>query len=179
MNIFQNKIFAFGILVGLLLSTNTFAQEKNSDEAKFYQTPDSLVKELYHSVTFEAGASPDWDKVRSMFIKEAIVVLRTSQESTTIFSVEEFVQDFVNFIDKANVKQTGFLEEIIRIKPIVFGDMAHILVLYEASIPGSPRPPQKGVDSFQLLKKDGRWWIVSITNEIPTQKNPVPEYLLN
>jgi hypothetical protein len=32
------------------------------------------------------------------------------------------------------------------------------------------------VDSFQLIKKDGRWWIVSITNELPTPDRPVPEF---
>ena len=59
----------------------------------------------------------------------------------------------------------------------VFGDMANIWVLYEAHIPGTPRPPQQGVDSFQLIRKDGRWWIVSIPNELPTPERPIPEFL--
>jgi hypothetical protein len=58
-----------------------------------------------------------------------------------------------------------------------FGDMAHVLVLYEASIPGSERPPRQGVDSFQLIKTADRWWIVSITNEIPTIDSPIPAAL--
>jgi hypothetical protein len=59
----------------------------------------------------------------------------------------------------------------------VMGDMANVLVLYEASIPGSASPPQKGVDSFSLIRKHGRWWIVSITNEIPTPSRPIPAAL--
>ncbi len=64
-------------------------------------------------------------------------------------------------------------------KSLVFGDMANVLVLYEAHITGSSRPPQQGVDNFSLIKKDGRWWIVSVTNEIPTPDRPIPEVLRN
>lgn len=62
-------------------------------------------------------------------------------------------------------------------KPTVFGDIAHVWVLYEAVIPGSGRPPQQGVDSFELIRRDGRWWIATITNEIPTPERPIPSEL--
>jgi hypothetical protein len=133
-----------------------------------------------------------------MFIDEAVIVLRTSRDDTTVFSVEGFVGDFVKFIERADAGRTGFTERIIRTKPMVFGDMAHVLVLYEASIPGSPRPPSlrrqlrlqdaavrdnaavrvmQGVDSFSLIKKHGRWWIAAITNEIPGPDRPIPAQL--
>jgi hypothetical protein len=141
------------------------------------QTPDGLVRETYESVTFEAGTTPDWDNVRSMFLEDAVIVLRTSKDSTTVFSVEGFVDDFVAFIERADAEHTGFTENIIRMESMEFGDMAHVLVLYEASIPGSEKPPQQGVDSFQLIRKSGRWWILSITNEIPTKDRPIPAIL--
>ncbi|MHC4615214.1 MAG: hypothetical protein ACYTAU_16765 [Planctomycetota bacterium] len=163
-----------------------------------FKTAEGLVGALYESVTFEAGSTPDWDHVRSMFIDEAVIVLRTSRDDTTVFSVEGFVGDFVKFIERADAGRTGFTERIIRTKPMVFGDMAHVLVLYEASIPGSPRPPSlrrqlrlqdaavrdnaavrvmQGVDSFSLIKKHGRWWIAAITNEIPGPDRPIPAQL--
>jgi hypothetical protein len=147
-----------------------------SDEPAF-ETPEGLVNALYDAVTFEAGESPDWDWVKSMFIDEGVVVLRTGREETTVFSVEGFVEDFTRFIEGSGVEKTGFVEKILRTKAMVLGDMAHILVLYEAWIPGGERPPQQGVDSFQLIRKDGRWRIVSITNEIPTPERPVPAEL--
>jgi len=138
-----------------------------------------VVAELYDLVTFDAGTTPDWDKVRSLFLEEAIVVLRTTRTESTQFTLEGFVQDFVNFIERANVEQTGFVEEIVSMKSMVFRDIAHVLVLYDAQIPGRDRPPTQGVDSFQLIKKDGRWWIVSITNDLPDPDNPVPAELGN
>jgi hypothetical protein len=115
-----------------------------------------------------------WDSVRSLFLDQAVIVLRTSRDQTTIFSVDGFVNDFNQFIDRANIVKTGFEEKIINMKTAVMGDMAHAFVLYEAHIPGSGRSPQQGVDSFSFIRKEGRWWIVAITNEIPSPNKPVP-----
>jgi hypothetical protein len=141
------------------------------------QSAEDLVRSLYAAVTFEAGETPDWDHVRSMFIEEAVVVLRTSREATTTFTVDGFIEDFVTFAERADVEQAGFAERVVRMKSMVFGDMAQVLVLYEASIPGSPRPPQQGVDGFSLTRRDGRWRIVSVTNELPAPGRPVPAVL--
>ena len=139
-------------------------------------TAADLVTELYKLVTVEAGNLPDWEKVRAMFIDEAVIVLRTGPESTTVFSLDGFVDDFVSFIERENVQKTGFVERIVRMKPMEFGDTAHVLVLYESSIPGV-RPPRQGVDSFLLIRKDGRWRIAAVANELPTPDNPVPAEL--
>jgi hypothetical protein len=165
------------IIFMLFLSRVAIAQQAGQE--RYFQEADSLVRKLYDLVTFEAGQSPDWEIVKSLFIKEAVIVLRTSRDSTTLFSVDSFVDDFKNFIARAKVEETGFTEKIVRLKPMEFGDMAQMLVLYEASIPGSSRGPQQGVDNFLLIRKANRWWIVAITNEIPTPDNPLPPELHN
>lgn len=153
------------------------AEEAPAGDPVSSTTAEGVVTELYRLVTFEAGSTPDWDRVRSLFLEEAVIVLRTSREGSTVFSVDGFVDDFVRFIDRAEVRETGFVEKILRLKPLVFGDIAHVLVLYEASIPGSERPPQQGVDSFELVRQDDRWRIAAVTNEIPTPERPVPPEL--
>ncbi len=160
-------------------TSHLIAQSHTSDEKDFYQTAEGLVTELYGLVSFEAGELPDWIKVKSMFIDDAIIVLRTNRDSTTIFSVNGFVNDFIKFSEYPKVQHNGFVEKIISMKTLIFGDMANILVLYEASIPETQRPPQKGVDNFSLIKKGNRLWIISITNDIPTPNNPIPKELLN
>jgi hypothetical protein len=177
LDVLKRSISAALVLIAGSGTTLLHAQAP-SDQAAL-ETAEGVVTEIYGLVSFEAGNTPDWDKVRSMFIPEAVVVLRTSREASTVFSVEGFVGDFVNFVENSPAGDMGFTEEIVRMKSLVFGDMAHVLVLYEAQITGSPRPPQQGVDSFSLIKKDGRWWIAAITNEIPTPDRPVPEVLQN
>jgi hypothetical protein len=148
-----------------------------AEEAPF-DAADGVVTELYRLVTFDQGTTPDWDQVRALFIDEAVIVLRTSRTDMKVLSVDGFIEEFVSFIDRAGVVETGFVEKIIRTKPMVFGDIAHILVLYDAEVPGSQRHPQQGVDSFHLIHKDGRWWIASIVNEVPMADRPLPAELL-
>lgn len=159
--------------LAVLLTASVATAQEDPDAA----TPEGLVRALYDRVSSEPGTTPDWDRVRRAFLPQAIVVLRTSRDSTTVFTLDGFVQDFVNFIERANVRVTGFRERVLSTEALVFGDIAHVLVLYEAHIPDSARPPQQGVDSFQLIRRDGRWWIVSVTNEIPTAERPVPAVL--
>lgn len=140
-------------------------------------TPEGVVHALYDLCTFDAGTLPDWDLMRSYFLPQATVVLRTSRDANTIFDLEGFIGDWLRFIERDSVEERGFTEEIVRMSATVFGDMAHILVLYQASFPDWERPPQPGVDSIQLIKNGGRWWIVSITNEVPTPSRPIPEAL--
>jgi len=165
------RVAVFGL--GILL----FASPAAAHDDPAAATAEGLVRALYERDSSEPGAVPDWDQVRNAFLPQAIVVLRTSRDSTSVFTLDGFVQDFVTFIERANVKTTGFTERVVKTQAMVFGDIAHVLVLYEAHITGSPRPPQQGVDSFQLIRREGRWWIVSIINEIPTANRPIPPAL--
>jgi len=162
-------------LAGLGLGPHLSAQTPARDEVP--QTAEGVVTRLYELVTFEAGSPPDWTDVKSLFIDEAVIVLRTTRTTTTVFDVQGFVDDFIAFSERPIVKERGFTEKIVRTDPTVIGDMAHVWVLYEASIPGSTRPPQQGVDSFSLIKQDGRWRIAAVTNEIPTPARPIPPQL--
>jgi hypothetical protein len=128
---------------------------------------------------------PDWDKVRALFLKESVIVLRTSRTTLTPFNLEGFIKDFVDFYERpfrrgqntVVPKDSGFTEKVIRMKVWEFGDMAHVLVLYEAMITGFPMAPQQGIDSWLLVRRDGRWLIAAATNELVTAARPVPPEL--
>ncbi|MCP3914373.1 MAG: hypothetical protein GY711_02325 [bacterium] len=138
---------------------------------------EALVRKLYELVTFEAGTTPDWDEVRTLFVPEAVVVLRTGREEMSVFSVDGFVADFVKFIEDAKVEKTGFTERILGMKSFVYGDIAQVLVLFDSHIPGSGREPHQGIDSFELIRQKGAWRVVSIVNERPTKERPIPKEL--
>ena len=128
------RLAVWGVVVAAI-PLPSFAAE----QSEAWQDPERLVSRLYDLVTFPPGTVPDWDEVRACFLEEAVIVLRTAPEATTVFTVDGFVEDFVAFIERAEVRRSGFTERIVRMKPLVFGDIAHVLVLYEASVPGSAR----------------------------------------
>lgn len=169
----------FGMVVGFPLSVVFSGNVAGQDPAAPNpgNSAEEVVRELYDLVTFPAGTTPDWDRARALFLPEGVVVLRTSRTETAVFGVEGWIQDFVTFIEGSNVTATGFVERIVRTHVVEFGDIAQVWVLYEAEIPGRGRPPQQGVDSFSLVRREGGWLIASILNEIPTPDRPVPDVL--
>lgn len=172
---FLNTIFWCTALASTIVLCGIESVVDTNDDPE--NGPQAVIKELYKGVSSEPGSTPDWDKIREIFIKEAVIVLRTSREDTTVFTLEGFITDFVTFIERANVKERGFTERIVNMHEIVFGDTAHVLVLYEASLGDSTRPPQRGVDGISLIRKNDKWRIISITNERPTPDRPIPDVL--
>jgi hypothetical protein len=154
-----------------------YSQTDSSKYENYMKSPELLVAELYRSVTFNPGQRPDWEKVRRMFLDSAIVFLRTTRTTTAVFNVDGFIDDFVKFIERTPAKDKGFGERILKMKPYIAGEMATILILYDAQIYGINRPPQQGLDFWQLIKKDNRWWIISITNEVISKTVQIPDEL--
>lgn len=168
----RNAIFLVLILLfNIAFCSVTIAQTATEND------PVNLVKDLYRLVSVEKGQEYDWTKVRALFHDQATVVLRTSRTGSTVFTADGFVDDFKKFVNDYKISETGFTERIIKIKPFILGDIAHLFVVYEALIPGADRPPQKGLDSISLIKSNGEWKIISITNEIPTPERPLPDEL--
>ena len=163
------------ILLLLFSVFNVHAQ--NAAQEKAENDPQDVIEALYDLVSFGPDNPPRWEEVRALFIDDAIIVLRTSRDSSTRFTLDGFIQDFKKFAGEERIQVNGFSEKIIRFDKTVFGDIAHFLVLYEASIPGTDFKPQQGVDSFQLIKSDTAWRILSITNDIPGPDNPLPDEL--
>jgi len=141
------------------------------------QSAEGVVRELYRLVCMPVGGKTDWEQVRNLFIPEAVIVLRVSREASSTFTVQGWIDDFVAFNTKARSSERGFEEKIVRMSPMVFRDIAHVLVLYEARMLDWSKPAQPGVDSIELVRRDGRWWIAAITNDIPNEENPVPPAL--
>ena len=168
-----SSAFLFPVL--LFVSAPLLAQ--SNVQAPSVRGPEDVVQALYDLVTFPESKTPDWDRARSLFLPEAVVVLRTSRTENTVFSVDGWIQDFVHFIETSRVESTGFSEKIVRTHATVFGDIAQIWVLYEAGVPGTDRPPQQGVDGFHLVRHGGRWLIASIVNELPILAGELPEVL--
>ena len=138
------------------------------------QSAEGVVRAVYRLVSFGPGERTDWAPVRNLFLPEAVVVLRTTRTATTVFSLNGFIDDFVRFDTIPTVARNGFRETVVKLHATVYRDIAHVLVLYEAEVLNLPRPPQRGIDSWELVRRDGRWWIASITNEIVTPDVPVP-----
>jgi len=126
----------------------------------------SMIKQLYNDVSGSISEQPDWDQVRSYFAEDAVIVLRTSREGNTQFTLDEFIQDFKDFYQNPALGDSGFKEEVLQLESSIYKDIAFIGVVYEASILNSERPPQKGADFWLLARRENAWKVMAVTNEI-------------
>lgn len=163
--------------VCILCYTLTFGQGvSNENPIEEYQhNPEDLITELYKTVSVVGHNNANWDKVKSMFVDEAVVILRSSPTGTKQLTLEGYIKDFQDFYNYPAVKAKGFEEKILKMKTMVFKDMAFITTVYTAHIPGSPNKPQQGIDFWLLRKKENLWKIVAITNEIIPPGTSLPD----
>lgn len=173
-----SKIFCL-LGIAFFLATPIFIEaSENPGNEDVYKDPESLLQGLYASVTFEPGTLPDWDYVRSFFIPEAVFGVRKSRTLMDVLDLDGFVGWWLEDIEKHKMKERGFKESIEKMKMTVYGNIAHCFIVYKARfMTPADAPGQLGLDSFGLMKKDGRWWVVSITNDVITPQNPLPESL--
>ena len=145
------------------------------DQNSWYETPVELIEEIYRAVSVKDSGSVDWERVRSMFIDEAVVILRTGPNQTGRFTADGFIQDFKDFYQYPEVKASGFEEKILSMKSMVYKDIAFIATVYSAAITGREAPPQRGVDLWLLNKKESLWKITSIVNEVIPAGQKLPD----
>jgi hypothetical protein len=144
----------------------SFVNGQQSDKNSWYETPVALIEDIYRAVSATNSGSVDWERVRSMLLDEAVVILRTGWNESKQFTADGFIQDFKDFYEHPEVKDNGFEEKILNMKSMVYKDIAFIATIYSAAIIGKEGPPHCGVDLWLLNKKEGLWKITSVINEV-------------
>lgn len=170
----RNRVAGLVCLVSLALASPALAQSDGT--AGDVRSVEQVVRDVYDLVSWTDGDTPDWEVVREVFIPEAIVVLRYPPD-LKVMSVDGFLLDWLRFENQlADRGATGFLENVLSARATEFGDVAHVHVVYESSIPDTGRPARPGVDLWSLIRIDGAWKVVSVVNELPRDDMPVPNF---
>lgn len=164
-----HKDVSAAFLVLLLFSVPLFGGEDA------YEQPEALVREIYTAISSTPGSTPDWDRVRSFFDEDALIVLRGTGDDSKKTDLEGFIQDFKAFYDRIDPETTTFTEKIVSLKALEYGNIAQVYVVFEVSVKPSERPPQRGLDSWHLMKSDGKWKVISVVNDNENAAGPIPE----
>lgn len=143
-------------------------------------SPEALVATLYEVISGPADEERDWDRLRSLFLPEARLTIARWQtadgpvEQVRSAEVEGFIA-----AAGASYRQDGFWEREIWSRTEQFGNVAHVFSTYASRVGSeASEPVQRGINSFQLVRTDGRWWITSIAWDVEGPGNPIPETYL-
>lgn len=143
-------------------------------QKKDVESPEATAAALYDVISGPAGERRDWERFASLFHPGARIMAYTTlpdgrdQEGT--WSVREFAETAAEFYAR-----DGFWEKEIWSRTDRYGSVAHVLSTYESRV-GSPDSPPlgRGVNSIQMVRHDGRWWITSLAFELESEERPIP-----
>jgi len=142
------------------------------------QTIEGVMTELYAAVTREPGKPFAWERLRAVMLPGAIMLPqpRQTQGQNRMMSVDSFIA----WIDNGwkpiigTERDQGFYERQTSLVVDQYGDIAQAFTTYEKG-PFQPRQVQgRGINAVQLVKRDGRWFILSITWDEESTAGPLP-----
>lgn len=160
-------------LFSLLSASETHAQEANAEDVA---TPDAVVSAAYEAIARAPGGDFDWPRFRSLFLPQAQLIPSTEQTGGDLVVMS--VDDFVSWIDEGTAvggaNDQGFSEDGIHNLTERYGDVAHVFSTYEKHLYGQSQNLGRGINTFQMIWNEGRWWITSIAWDEEIGAGPIP-----
>ena len=129
---------------------------------------DQVIKTLYGVISGPAGPR-DWNRFRSLFHQEAFMAAFNAKRELRKFSPIQYVQGNGPFF-----MQNSFNEKEIGRTMNQFGNIAQVFTSYEYEAGTRPPVHKRGINSIELVKENGRWFIMSITWDEESKEQPIP-----
>jgi len=140
-----------------------------------FATPDSVIATLYRVISGPAGQKRDWDLFRRLFLSQGRLVGtgRDAQGSVRYRAMtpEDYVQRSGPMLE-----ERGFFENETHRTTDQFGHVYHAFSTYESRGTPDAAPFARGINSIQLLRTSGRWWVLSVFwGDEQSTGEPVPQ----
>lgn len=148
-------------------------------------TVDALMKALYDVISGPAGKPRDWNRFRSLFVPDGRMgVVRppraadathpASGGDVVFLTPEMYVER-----DDPYFKANGFFERGVANRVEEFGGLVSVWSTYESRHNvDDAKPFARGVNSLQIVKAQGRYWITSIVWDEEREGLTLPEKYL-
>ena len=140
--------------------------------------PDTASIEAIVACMYEVLSGPpgerDWARLKKLYLGQARLIptgMRPGgSQGLNLFSVDAYVDDV-----RQHFLSTGFFEREAARKVERFGDIAHVFSTYESRHGADDvHPFLRGINSIQLLRKEGRWWVVNVMWQNESAEAPIP-----
>jgi len=143
---------------------------------------EAAVSALYASVSHAPDGSPDFERLRGIFLYTGMFVppVRPGRE-IAVSDVDQFAEKFKDAAAarKEKGEATGFFEKEIARRTDCFGNVCQIFSTYESRHTESDAKPfERGVNAIQLVRDGKRWWISSVAWDTERTDNPIPPQYL-
>ncbi len=135
-----------------------------------------ITDKMIELISGEIGEPRDWDEYRMLFLPTAqkISIYRSAPPKKQVKAMT--LEEFVRYVGPL-YKRDGFEEYAIGLTINEFNGIANVFQsFYCKNLLGTYE--KRGVNSYQLVYADDRWWIASTTFTNETEDKPIPEEYL-
>ena len=131
---------------------------------------DQAIRGVYEVISGPPGQKRDFDKMRTMFAPNA-TLKAIGPKGLRGGSLEDYISR-----NAAVLEKEGFTERELGRRVELWGGLATAWSAYDGrTATGSFH--ERGINSFQLVKIDGKWLVASILWQEETPANPLPTNL--
>ncbi len=139
-------------------------------------SPDTIIKAMYECISGPAGKR-NWHRLRSLCLEGARLIPTGErlhgEGDLQVMSVDEWIEEVQDYFAENDFYETEIVRHMDR-----FGDMLQAFSTYEARNTPEASPIARGINCFQLLEHERRWWIVTVMWVNESMDNPIPEEFL-
>jgi len=151
----------------ILAAAVTAAQPSKTDLAGI----DSAIRGVYEVISGPPGQKRDFDRMRSLFAPGA-TLKAIGPKGLRGGSLEDYISRNKDVLEKE-----GFTERELGRRVEVWGGLATAWSAYDGRT-ASGSFHERGINSFQLVKINGKWLVASILWQEETRDNPLPKDLV-
>lgn len=123
---------------------------------------DAILKAFYEAPAGEAGQARDWDRFRSLFVPSARMIPARPGAEGASGAYFLAVSDYID-ANRVYFEKGGFVDTEVARRAEQFANIVHVWSTYESRrAREDPAPYIRGINSIQLLKDGGRYWIINV-----------------
>ena len=132
---------------------------------------DAAIRGVYEVISGPPGQKRDFDRMRSLFAPNA-TMKAIGPKGLRGGTVEDYISRNAAILEKE-----GFTERELGRRVEVWGGLATTWSAYDGRTANGSFH-ERGINSFQLVKVDGKWLVASILWQEETPANPLPAGLI-
>lgn len=132
---------------------------------------DRVISAVYDVISGPPGQKRDFERMRSLFAPGA-TLKATGPKGLRGGSLEDYISR-----NKDVLERDGFTERELGRRVEIWGGLATGWSAYDGRTANGSFH-ERGINSFQLVKIDGKWLVASILWQEETPQNPLPAQLI-
>jgi hypothetical protein len=151
-------------------------QEIMSPDTNALKTVGGIVKETLRLISSEKGKTKNWEALRNLFLPTATLTVLNNNDSVVQQVESVSLNEFIDLLHDEYYEQ-GYVEYETGKTFEEFNGIANVFQSFYGK--DSEGLEERGMNSYQLVFYNKRWWIASLLWTLETSRVKIPEKYLS